>query len=148
MSTALAGQQPEDSTDETIRRTVRALRSAAEADAGDLARHLGISRASPYNRLNGVAPFLAAEIAGLASFFGCSIQDIYDGVVRVRQQSKGTVTDTRTPRYLGPSVPSRPALTLVTGSGPRNLGVTVGNGSSPGHAHRHCAVVVNDADAA
>ena len=28
MSTALAGQQPEDSTDETIRRTVRALRSA------------------------------------------------------------------------------------------------------------------------
>lgn len=66
-----------------IRRTVRALRSVFEVDARVLARHLGISRGSLYNRLNGTAPWLAAEIVGLAQFFGCDIVDFYTGNVRI-----------------------------------------------------------------
>lgn len=82
MTTALVNE-PGPSPDETIRRTVRALRSAHEVDAKVLARHLGISRGSLYNRLNGAAPWLAAEIPALAAFFGCEIGDFYTGNVRI-----------------------------------------------------------------
>lgn len=64
----------------TITRTVRALRSAHQVDAGELARRLGISRQSFYNRLND-GHWLAADVAALADYFGCTIQDLYDGAV-------------------------------------------------------------------
>ena len=68
---------------EVIRVTVRALRSAHQVDAAVLARRLGVSRQSIYNRLNGQAPWLAAEVAALADFFGCEVQDLYNGTVRI-----------------------------------------------------------------
>ena len=70
-------------TDATITRTVRALRGAHQVDARDLAQHLRISRQSLYNRLNGDAPWLAADVAALADYFGCTIQDLYDGTVNL-----------------------------------------------------------------
>lgn len=69
--------------DEMIRTTVRALRSAHQIDTAVIARHLGISRQSLYNRLNGHAPWLAAEVAALADFFQCDVQDFYNGTVRL-----------------------------------------------------------------
>ncbi len=83
MSTATVDDTSTPGPDETIRRTVRALRSAYDVDARVLAHHLGISRNSLYNRLNGTAPWLAAEIVGLAHFFGCDVVDFYTGNVRI-----------------------------------------------------------------
>lgn len=80
---------------EVIRVTVRALRSARQVDAAVLARHIGISRQALYNRLNGQAPWLASEVAGLAEFFNCSVQDLYDGVIRVREQGLPRVDNVR-----------------------------------------------------
>lgn len=96
MSTAAAAETG-PTPDETIRRTVRALRSAYEIDARDLASHLGISRQSLYNRLNGVAPWLAAEVAGLATFFNCEISDFYTGNIRV--DAVATRGDTRSSNH-------------------------------------------------
>lgn len=83
MPPATTDRDPSRDPDETIRRTVRALRSAYDVDARDLARHLGISRNSLYNRLNGVAPWLAAEIVALADFFNCNIADFYTGNIHI-----------------------------------------------------------------
>lgn len=92
MTSAATGVEPvELSVDDTIRQTVRALRAARQADSLVMARALGISRQSLYNRLNGAAPFLAAEIAGLAHFFGVPITDFYEGIMRVgRATGDGT----------------------------------------------------------
>lgn len=87
------------SPDETIRRTVRALRSAYDVDAKVLARHLGISRNSLYNRLNGAAPWLAAEIVGLAQFFNCEVSDFYTGNVRINATANGPGTESISGRY-------------------------------------------------
>jgi transcriptional regulator with XRE-family HTH domain len=93
MTTATApADQPGLSTDETIRMTVRALRSARQVDAKVLATALGISRQSLYNRLNGAAQFLAAEIAILSVFFDVPIIDFYEGTVRVGRHIEGAIT--------------------------------------------------------
>lgn len=85
MTTVAVDVHGEDKPDpnEVIRVTVRALRSAHQVDALELAQHLGVSRQSIYNRLNGHAPWLASEVAALAEFFGCEIQDLYNGTVRI-----------------------------------------------------------------
>lgn len=70
--------------DATICATVRALRSAYGVDTAVLAQHMGVSRQSLYNRLNGAAPWLAHEVAAIAAYFGCKVQDLYDGTVSVR----------------------------------------------------------------
>lgn len=129
MSTAAAAETG-PTPDETIRRTVRALRSAYEVDARDLARHLGISRQSLYNRLNGVAPWLAAEIVGLAQFFNCEIADFYTGNVRVDLAGAGRATGVATLPYRSASAHSRPALTLVRGAADGYRAVAAGNSSS------------------
>lgn len=99
MSTATPEQVTQTApTDETIRRTVRALRSAYDVDAKVLAQHLGISRNSLYNRLNGAAPWLAAEIAGLAQFFQCEINDFYTGTIRLYETSSDRDTNRVTVR--------------------------------------------------
>lgn len=118
------------STDETIRQTVRALRSARQVDALVLARALGISRQSLYNRLNGAAPFLAAEIAGLAHFFGCTVQDIFDGVVRITPPQAGRDTDVDTRRYRPGYGPRHRHLMLVSEPGASYRSVPARYGSS------------------
>ena len=93
--------------DDIIGATVRALRSAGRVDVADLARHLGISRQAFYNRLNGTAPWLARDVAILAEFFGCTIQDLFEGHINVRRE--------------GPFPGLRPVTpaTIVTGSDTR-----------------------------
>lgn len=115
MTTALAETTPGPTPDETIRRTVRALRSAYEVDAAVLARHLGISRGSLYNRLNGAAPWLAAEIVGLASFFNCEIADFYAGNVRITDAAKARVSG----RYQGRSAEVVTLFPQVSATGTR-----------------------------
>jgi len=95
-----------EAVNDTIRATVRALRSAHRVDAAVLARYIGISRQALYNRLNGHAPWLAAEVAGLADFFGCSVQDLFEGTVKLAPQSgrdrnpqmRGAVTESTYPQ--------------------------------------------------
>lgn len=94
---------------DTIRRAVRALRSAHQVDATDLARHLKISRQSFYNRLNGAAPWLATEVAALADYFGCSVQDLYDGTVHLTRP----LTTRTTPHPDGTGV-TRPVTDRIT----------------------------------
>lgn len=148
MSTATVAAAQTSSPDDTIRRTVRALRSAYEVDAAVLARHLGISRASLYNRLNGVAPWLAAEIVGLASFFDCEISDFYTGNVRI-------TTGAPTGRYPAATSGEGDTLAQVVDLRPRYRGVAPSNGSSdpePGCAESPNGDIptgrVHDADAA
>lgn len=152
MTTAQAGPRPAAMTDETIRQTVRALRSAHTVDALVLARALGISRQSLYNRLNGSAPFLAAEIAAVAQFFGCSVQDIYDGVVRITPPPPSPITSGVTVEYREGYRSCRPALRLVRDSRPGYHPVSAGYRSSPfapGYAEYRplsvASVMVNDA---
>jgi hypothetical protein len=129
--------------DERIRTTVRALRSAYEIDTAVLARHLGISRQSLYNRLNGHAPWLAAEVATLAQFFECEIQDFYTGTVNLgrpltgggspggptprRRNSRRTQvtpdtigTTSVTARFPSPPMCPRPGLSLVPAAASMN----------------------------
>jgi DNA-binding XRE family transcriptional regulator len=101
--------QDEPDPNEVIRVTVRALRSAHQVEAVELARRLGVSRQSIYNRLNGHAPWLAAEVAALADFFGCEVQDLYNGTVRIGPLTRRTpppitdrVTGAVTPRLTRP----------------------------------------------
>lgn len=131
MTAALAEQLGDDDPDAIIGATVRALVSANRADTGALARALGISRNSYYNRINGEKAWHARDVYRAAAFFGCSIQDIYDGNVRVGRHAGAPVTDTYTPRYRGPSSPRRPLLTLVSGHTVSNPGVAHRYGSSP-----------------
>ena len=100
MSTATVDTVSAPDPDETIRRTVRALRSAYDVDARVLARHLGISRNSLYNRLNGAAPWLAAEVVGLAQFFNCEIVDFYTGNVRIVAAATGAATGVSNRQYV------------------------------------------------
>lgn len=96
MTTVAAEVHGEDKPDpnEVIRVTVRALRSAHQVDALELAQQLGVSRQSIYNRLNGHAPWLASEVAALADFFGCDVQDLYDGTVRIGRPLMNRTTAT------------------------------------------------------
>lgn len=123
MSTAAAAETG-PTPDETIGRTVRALRSAYEVDSQDLARHLGISRQALYNRLNGDARWLAREVAVLAQFFGCEIADFYTGQVRISgdrrtptntqaSSDKGPVTRGVSPWYRGNIAPVVPLFPHV-----------------------------------
>jgi DNA-binding XRE family transcriptional regulator len=77
-------EQPKPDPNETIRAAIRALRAAHETDAIVLAKLLGISRQSLYNRLNGDAPWLAREVAQIADYYNVSVQDLYAGTVDVR----------------------------------------------------------------
>ena len=72
---------------ETIRRTIRALRSAHDVDVRELAAHVGMSRGSFYNRMNGTAPFIGGELVVLADYFGVTVQDICDGNVHINTDS-------------------------------------------------------------
>lgn len=119
--TTAAAADPGLTIDETIRQTVRALRSARRVDALVLARALGISRQSLYNRLNGAAPFLAAEIAGLATFFGVPIIDFYEGVVRVgAAPTNGHDHATVSERYQAISGQVVPLFAQVRANGRKN----------------------------
>lgn len=152
MTTAAVNEATEPDPDQTIRRTVRALRSAYDVDAKVLARHLGISRNSLYNRLNGAAPWLAAEIVGLAAFFGVPISDFYEGVVRV---GASPTTEVHTRRYPASKRAQPHALSLVASEGPPYRTMVRPNGSSgpnmgtpkPGSA-ADTSGTVNHADAA
>lgn len=143
------------STDEVIRQTVRALRSAHNVDALLLAKQLGISRQSLYNRLNGTAPFLAAEIATLAQFFGCTVQEIYDGVVRITPTPPRALTGARTAGYRQRSRPGQSHLALLRGGGGPYRAVSGRYGSSPperanaaGRTHSGTSGMVNYAHSA
>lgn len=141
-----------EATNETIRRTVKALRSARNVDVPVLARYVGVSRGSFYNRLNGAAPFLAAEVAALATFFDVPISDFFEGVVRVGARGD---TSVQTGQYVSPYGSGRPGLSLVTDSEVTNLDVPPNNRSGTNGAGRannpnvnDCSGAVNHADAA
>ncbi len=87
------------SLDEIICATVRALRSARQAEVPVLASFIGVSRGSFYNRLNGTSQFAAAEIGMLAQFFDVPVTDFYEGIVRVGPKAVSPVT---TARYVPP----------------------------------------------
>lgn len=141
MTTAVARTAGE-SPDDTIRRTVRALRSAYEVDAAVLARHLGISRQSLYNRLNGAAPWLAAEVVGLAIFFGCEVSDFYTGNVHIKA---GGPIGADISGYLPASSRRHSPLSLVPPLPGDYRPVCAGYGSSlSGAADPHSALRVAD----
>lgn len=127
MSTATEDRPQADGPDATISRTVKALRSALDVDARTLAAHLGIGRASLYSRLNGAAPWQAAEVASLAKFFGCDVGDFFTGRINVE-----TIRTTR--RNLPPI---RPVLTLIPGG--RDASAA---GQNRFEAPRHAATAV------
>lgn len=130
MTAALAEQLGDDDPDAIIGATVRALVSAHRADTGALARAMGISRNSYYNRINGEKAWHARDVYRAASFFGCSIQDIYDGTVRLSPRGIGAVTGVDTGRYPGGSSGLAPVIPLVSGTAGRYLGVPARYGSS------------------
>jgi DNA-binding XRE family transcriptional regulator len=102
-------EQGKRNSNETITRTVRALRSAHQIDASELARHLGISRQSFYNRLNG-APWLASEVAALADYFGVGVEDLYSGAVNL---TRPLTTRTTAPPDPGVTAPVTPRISRV-----------------------------------
>jgi hypothetical protein len=66
--------------DQMIAITVRALAAARNERIEDVARAISITRTSLYNKLSGIAPFKASEVALLADHFGRSVGDFYDGL--------------------------------------------------------------------
>lgn len=130
MTAALAEQLGDDDPDAIIGATVRALVSAHRADTGALARAMGISRNSYYNRINGEKAWHARDVYRAASFFGCSIQDIYDGTVRISPRGIGAVTGVDTERYPTPTAGLAPVIPLVSDPSARYRGVPAGYGSS------------------
>lgn len=72
-----------DEPDATISATVRALAGARRADTAEIARAIGISRNSYYNRINGEKPWHARDVARAAAYFGVPIADLYAGRVTI-----------------------------------------------------------------
>lgn len=131
MTAALAQEQlGDDDPDAVIGATVRALVSAHRADTGVLARALGISRNSYYNRINGEKGWHARDVARAAAFFGCSVQDLYDGNVQISQPGSRVVTGVDTGRYPPVSAGLAPVIPLVSGARGGNRGVPDGYRSS------------------
>lgn len=132
MTAALVVEQlrDDDDPDATIGATVRALVSARRADTGVLARAMGISRNSYYNRVNGEKAWHARDVARAAAFFGVPITDFYDGVVRVGNAPTSRATGLSTPEYPAASPASTRRLRLVRQPSGTNLDVATGYGSS------------------
>lgn len=70
-------------TNETVRRTVKALGSFYAINATDLARAVGVSRATWFTRTSGKTDFSIGETAVLADLFGCTVEDLTTGRVAV-----------------------------------------------------------------
>lgn len=116
------------SLDEIITATVRALRSVRGDDVNDLARFIGISRGSFYNRLNGSTQFGAAEIGKLAEWFEVPVTDFYEGVVRIRPT---VITEVVTREYPTATRSVTRTLALVPALEPDDQHVDARYGSCP-----------------
>ncbi len=80
--------------DDTIRRSVRALIAARGQESEDVARAVGMTRATFYRRLSGRgAPFTAGEVQAIADWFDVPVADLFSGlggvVVPLRQRRSG-----------------------------------------------------------
>lgn len=80
MSTATVTALPRRDDDAVISATVAALISGRHLRREDVAAAVGMSKTSMYNKLNGAAPWKAAEVSDLARYFQVSIQAMYDGL--------------------------------------------------------------------
>ena len=72
-----------DQTDETVRRTVRALIEGRGLSRDDAASLAGIDRATLYRRLAGKGSqqaFKAGEVAALARVLNVKVSDLYEGL--------------------------------------------------------------------
>lgn len=79
MSTAPVTTLPRRDDDAVISATVSALISGRRTKPEAVAAAVGMSKSSMYNKLNGTAPWKAAEVSDLARHFGVTIQALYDG---------------------------------------------------------------------
>lgn len=80
MSTATVTPLPHRDDDAVISATVAALISGRHLRREDVAASVGMSKTTMYNKLNGTAPWKAAEVSDLARYFGVTIQALYDGL--------------------------------------------------------------------
>lgn len=64
---------------ENIRLTVRALLAVREMTALELGKHLGLSRARIYDRMQGRKAFTVDEVAYMSTLFGVPVQTLFDG---------------------------------------------------------------------
>lgn len=71
-------------TNDTVRRTVKALHGFYGVPVEELARAVGISRATMFTRLNGKTDFSIGEVAVLADLFECSLDDLHKGRVNLQ----------------------------------------------------------------
>ncbi|MCF7551012.1 helix-turn-helix domain-containing protein [Pseudonocardia sp. WMMC193] len=85
---------PAAQANDRIRLTVRALRSAYDVDVPVLARYVGVSRNTLYNRLNGMGPFSGGELVRIAEFFDTTVQAICDGSVTISPNNPPPMTTT------------------------------------------------------
>ena len=65
--------------DENVSTVVRMLFAAKRGTPDELARFLGISRSTVFEKLNGNRRWYAAEVQGLADYFSAPIQTFYAG---------------------------------------------------------------------
>lgn len=65
--------------DENVATVVRMLLAAKRATPDDVAKALGISRSTVFDKLNGNRRWYADEVQGLAQFFHLPIATFYDG---------------------------------------------------------------------
>lgn len=63
--------------EETIRQNIKNFVSDNNTTLSAVARHLGISRSSLYEKLAGNRPWLLTEVIDLAAFMGCEEKDVW-----------------------------------------------------------------------
>jgi len=114
----LSPDQYQDRVNNTVRRTVAALIEGRGLDKDQVAKAVGMKRATMYRRLGGsgsMQAFGAGEVAALARYFNLPIGSFYDGLGGAFVDTgKGSGTVTRCTDY-SPSVATSSVLSGLVG---------------------------------
>lgn len=77
-------------TTETVRHTVKRLRAFYDIPTEQVAKAIGVSRATWFTRLSGKTDFTIGECAVLAELFECSLDDLMTGRIQLNTPDPGT----------------------------------------------------------
>lgn len=102
-------------TNDTVRRTVKALHGFYGVAVEELARAVGVSRATMFTRLNGKTDFTIGEVAVLADLFECSLDDLHKGRLNLETPPENGRTRRSTPfRAAAPQTYEAAPRTVLT----------------------------------
>jgi DNA-binding XRE family transcriptional regulator len=86
-------------TTETVRHTVKRLRAFYDIPTEEIAKAIGVSRATWFTRLSGKTDFTIGECAVLADLFACSLDDLMNGRIQLNTPDPGASNQCTSARY-------------------------------------------------